>query len=119
MFPSVPELSLQLESHSFSCQRAGCVILVARRVTPEPGRTVLVAGLAHFCPNSEKLVPSIPARNFNGIDLPKSYAKWESGTKPVMYDLFRIAEMMLFTGLKYLEYISSSTIMHNDTNNQT
>ncbi len=119
MFPSVPELSLQLESHSFSCQRAGSVILVARRVIPEPGRTVSGAGLAHFCPNSKKLVPSIPARNFSGIDLPKPYAKWESGMKHVMYDLYRLAEMMLFTGLKYLEHISSSTIMHNDTNNQT
>ncbi len=34
----------------------------------------------------------------------------------VMYDDYGLAMMMLFIGLKYLEYISSIRIMHNDNN---
>jgi hypothetical protein len=35
----------------------------------------------------------------------------------VMYDVVWLAMMLLITGSKYLEYISSVKIMHNDNNN--
>ncbi len=50
------------------------------------------------------------------IGLQKPSAKSESGTNLVMYDVYGLAMMMLFTGLNFLEYISSITIMHNDNN---
>jgi hypothetical protein len=53
------------------------------------------------------------------IGLQKHYAKSESGTNLVMYDVFLLATKMLFMGSKYLEYISSVTVMHNDNNNRT
>ncbi len=36
-----------------------------------------------------------------------------------MYDVYWLAMMMLFTGSKYLEYISSITIVDNNNINQT
>jgi hypothetical protein len=50
------------------------------------------------------------------IGLPKLYAKSESDTNVVMYDVYWLAMMMLFTGSKYLEYISSIRVMHSDDN---
>ncbi len=49
----------------------------------------------------------------------KPYAKLKSGTNLVMYDVCRLAMMLLFTGPKYLGYISSIRKMHNDDNNWT
>jgi hypothetical protein len=67
---------------------------------------------------------SIPAHNYSGNRLQEPYAKSESGTNLVMYDVYWLAMMMLFmcyffTGSKYLEYISSITIMHIDNINWT
>ncbi len=75
--------------------------------------------LCQLCPNSEKLVPSIPARNYRAIGLRKHYAKSESGTNLVIYDVYWRSMMMLFTGSKCLEYISCIMIMQNDNINRT
>ncbi len=48
------------------------------------------------------------------IGLQKPYAKPKSGMNPLMYDVCWLAMMLLFTGSKYLEYISSVRIMCND-----
>ncbi len=53
------------------------------------------------------------------IGLQKLYAELESGTKLVIYVVCWLAMMMLFTGSKYLEYISSVRIMQNIDDNQT
>jgi hypothetical protein len=48
------------------------------------------------------------------IGLQKPFAQLESGMNLVMHDVYCFAKMMLFIGLKYLEYISSIRIMHNN-----
>jgi hypothetical protein len=47
------------------------------------------------------------------------YAKSESALNLAMYDIYWLAMVMLFMESKYLEYISSITIIHNNNNNQT
>ncbi len=49
--------------------------------------------IAHFCPNSDKLVPSIPVHDYTvvAIGLRKPYAKSEAGTNLVMYDVYRVS----------------------------
>jgi hypothetical protein len=44
------------------------------------------------------------------IGLWKPYAKLESDTNLVLYDVYWLAKMMLFMGWKYLEYIFSDRI---------
>ncbi len=51
------------------------------------------------------------------VGLRKSYANSESGKNLVMYIVYGLAMLMLFTGSKYLEYISSIPIIHSDNNN--
>ncbi len=75
--------------------------------------------LPHCDPIRKKLITSISARDYSGDSLRNLYAKSESGTNLVMYDVYWLAMMMLFTGSKYLEYISSMRIMYIDNNNRT
>jgi hypothetical protein len=68
-------------------------------------------------PNLEKLMHLYRPATIVETGLWKS--KSESGTNVAMYEVFLLTLMMLFMGSKYLEYISSITVMHNDNNNQT
>ncbi len=75
-----------------------------------------ISCLAHFCPNLEKLVLSIPARDYSGNRPWKSYANSESGKNLVMYDVY-ICYDDVVDGIEIPGIHFSITIMTNANNN--